>query len=414
MLDMDTWESAWTAVLFILSGGLIVGKLTEKPRIPDVAAYLLFGIAVGPFVFHWFFEPAQSQTTQFIVNLGATLILFDGGRSVSFSILKDVWISIALLATFGVLLATVVVGLAAHWLLGLPWLLSLLLAAVVASTDPATLIPVFKRVSIWPRLQQTVESESAFNDATASVLVFTLIGIVQQPGGTTWTAPVLYFLQSALIGLAVGLVCGLLALWLVSDKGWGIFHEYGSIVMLAVALGSYSGAEALHASGFMAAFTAGVITGNGASFRWSLARHTEENIHHFGNAITLILRMMIFVLLGAQVDFSVVSRYLVPGLAVVAVIVVFARPLVVMSSAGVDRRAKWSLRELLFMFWVRETGVIPAALSGVLMAEQVPGADVIGAVTFLAILFTILLQASTTGLVARKLGVLTSSLPEEV
>ncbi len=405
MLHMDHWESALLALIVVFGGGLIAGKLTDKPRIPDVAAYLLLGILLGPAVLNLVSEPIGSQVNLFILNAGATLILFDGGRAVRFSILRQVWVSIGLLATLGVLVSAFVVGLVAHWLVGTPWVFSLLLAGVIASTDPATLIPVFKRVPILPRLQQTVESESAFNDATASVLVMTLLSLITAKGAFHWYAPLVDFVSLSVIGLVVGFLCGLLALWLVSERGWGLFHDYGSMVMLVLALGAFELAGAFHASGLMAAFTAGVVTGNGASFGWPLSEHTEANVHHFGNFITLMMRMLIFVFLGTQVDFSAVWHYLWVGVVLVLVLMFVARPLSVLSSVLVDGRARWTWREILFMFWVRETGVIPAALAGMIAAEQLPGANLIGAITFLAILATILIQASTTPIVANQLGV---------
>lgn len=414
LIHFSSWETTLTVMVIVIFGGLIVAKLTEKPRIPDVAAFLLLGLLVGPSLLNLISEPNTSQVNQFILNLGATLIIFDGGRGVRVAILAKVWISISLLATLGVVISTVIVGLAAHMLLGLPWLVALLLGGVVASTDPATLIPVFQRVPILARLQQTVESESAFNDATGSVLVFAIVAAIAKGGAMNIGTPVLSFVHSASIGIVVGVLCGLACLLLVSPKGWGIFHEYGSVVLFVLAIGSFQLAEVLGASGLMAAFVAGVITGNGSAFKLPFARHTEENVHHFGNAMTLLMRMFIFVLLGTQVNFTTVHKYLWAGLGVVLVLMMVARPLSVLSSVLVDRRAKWHWREVLFMFWVRETGVIPAALAGMLAAEHVPGADMIAAVTFMAILITILLQASTTGVVAKRLGLLLEFDQEEI
>lgn len=414
MLQMDSVSSAWLILLIVFAGGLIMGKLTEKPRIPDVAAYLLFGILVGPYLLGWIKEPGQSVPNQFILTLGATLILFDGGRGAKFRVLKDVWLSIGLLATLGVLVTASITAVAAHYFLQLPWLISFLLAAVIASTDPATLIPVFKRVPIQERVRQTAESESAFNDATGAILTMTILGIVMGQSQLVWWHPVQDFMQEAVIGLIAGGLFGFLAIALVSERRWGVFHEFGSIVLLVAAMGSYAGASALGGSGFMAAFTAGVVTGNASSFRLPMADHTEKNIEHFFEAITLLKRMLIFVLLGTQVDFPMVLRYLWAGLAVLAVFIFIARPLTVLSSLLPDRRANWQWKEIGFFFWVRETGVIPAALSGMLLGQNVPYADVIAAITFLAILFTILLQATTTGPLAKRLGLLQSgSLQEE-
>ncbi|MBX6353098.1 MAG: sodium:proton antiporter [Thermoflavifilum sp.] len=405
MLQMADWESALAVLWLVVAGGLVVCKLTERPRIPDVAACLLLGIALGPAGLHWLQEPSGSQANQFILNLGALLIVFEGGRGVQFRILREVWLSISLLAVAGVLVTAAVVAAALHGVFAVPWLPALLLASVLSSTDPATLIPVFQRVPIWPRLQQTVESESAFNDATASVLVFALLGVLDAGTVHAWWQPVMAFLQSALVGLATGLACSLLALWLVSARGWGVLAEYSTLVLVVLALGSFEAAARLGGSGLMAAFTAGVVAGNSKSFGWPLSEREEARGHHFLGSITLVMRMLIFVLLGTQVDFQAVQAYAGEGMLAVVVLMLLARPLAVLVCVLPDRRVRWRWREVVFMFWVRETGVIPAALAGMLAARGVPGAAAIQAVTFLAILATILVQASSTGWVARKLGV---------
>src|SRR6202000_1994861 len=100
----------------------------------------------------------------------------------------------------------------------------------------------------------------------------------------------------------------------------------------------------------------------------------------------------IFILLGAQVDFHLMAQNWLGGTIVVVVLMLVARPLTVFPCALPDRRAQWSVKEMLFMCWTRETGVIPAALAGLLLGMKAPGAQIIASVTFLAILMTILLQ----------------------
>ena len=82
------------------------------------------------------------------------------------------------------------------------------------------------------------------------------------------------------------------------------------------------------------------------------------------------------------------------------------RPICVLACTLVDRQAKWKKNEILFMMWVRETGVIPAALSGIIVSTKVPGYEVISSVVFMTIIITLLVQASTTKIVAQKLDVL--------
>jgi cell volume regulation protein A len=118
------------------------------------------------------------------------------------------------------------------------------------------------------------------------------------------------------------------------------------------------------------------------------------------------MRLFIFILLGAQVDFALMAQYAWGGIAVVLIFMFVARPATVFLCAAPDRRAKWSFDEMLFMCWTRETGVIPAALAGLLTGMKAPGAQMIASVTFIAVLMTILIQAPTTKWLARRLGLL--------
>jgi len=118
------------------------------------------------------------------------------------------------------------------------------------------------------------------------------------------------------------------------------------------------------------------------------------------------MRLFIFILLGAQVEFTLMGQYLVGGMIVVAIFMLVARPTTVFLCALPDQRAKWSFNEMLFMCWTRETGVIPAALVGLLLGMKAPGAQMIASVTFIAVLMTILIQAPTTKWLASKLKLL--------
>ncbi len=415
MLQFISWQQAWALLALVLAGGLIMAKLTERPKIPDVVGYLLLGIVIGPTALHLISVPSDSTINQMLVNLGATMILFEGGMGIQLRTLRKTLVTVVLLATLGVIVTAFVVGVTAHFLLSLPWDYAFLLAAIIASTDPATLIPVFKRVRVYPRLQQTVEAESAFNDATAAVLFFTLLEMVSSGGRSISVyQPILQFFIESGIGLMIGLIGGYIALLLTSKKSWGIFHEYGSIVMFITAMGTFLLATVAGGSGFMAAFAAGLISGNGKSLKLPLSSHTETNIQHFYQAITFIFRTLIFVLLGSQVDFRIIVHYLWPALGIVLVLMFIARPLTVAAGVLPSLSVQWKPREYLFMCWTRETGVIPAALSSMLTVRNIPHMDSIRAVTFVAIIVTILLQASTTGLLAKKLNVLLPSYEKDI
>lgn len=390
-------------LIFILCLGMLFGRAAGWLKLPDVALFLVAGMIVGQGL-HLVTETSSSFTNQFILTIGSALILFDGGRNIRLSGLKKIWLTLTLLSVPGVLITCAVVAAAAHWLLGIPMMYAVLLGAIISSTDPATLIPVFKQIKIRTKVRETVESESAFNDATGSILTFTVLAMVTGGQAFSLSSSLLQFIETAVGGIVVGAVVGFILAYITGHLKLGWLRDYATIALVVTALGTYWLGETFHVSGFMATFTAGLIWGNADLFKLNLNDKHQE-MAHFSENITVIMRMLIFILLGSQVNFKVIYANLWPSLAVIAIFMLIARPLTVLACALPDRKAKWDRNEILFMFWVRETGVIPAALSGMVAGMGVKYADVIASVTFLAVLLTILLQAGTTAYVARKLGI---------
>jgi cell volume regulation protein A len=389
-------------VILILTIGMFSGKLASWLKLPDVAVFIAIGMVFGPGL-NLIHEPSGSLINQMILTVGSVFILFDGGRNLKLSGLRKVWITLSLLSLPGVLITMFIVGTGVHFLFGVDWSFSFLAAAVIASTDPASIIPVFKQVKIKERVRETVESESAFNDATGSILTFSMLAIVMGSGSLSIGSMSWDFVKTAFGGILVGIVVSALFTYLSGHVRRGILQEYASIVMIICGLAAYWLGDVLHVSGFMATFVAGIIWGNAETFKLSL-KTKEVEINSFAENITVMMRMLIFLLLGSQVNFGILGDYFWQSLVAVLLLMFVARPITVLLCALPDRTVKWTWQELLFMCWVRETGVIPAALSGMILAMGVAHAEIISAVTFMAIVLTIVIQASTTGWVARKLG----------
>ncbi|MBP1962507.1 cation:proton antiporter [Paenibacillus aceris] len=395
-------EHVIVLLVLIFGLGMLFGKAANWLKLPDVALFLMAGMIAGQ-AFHWIYEPSTSFTNQFILVIGSALILFDGGRNIKLAGLRQVWLTVGMLSIPGVIITCGVVAVAAHTLLSLPWLYALLLGAIIASTDPATLIPVFKQVKIRTKVRETVESESAFNDATASILTFSLIAIILGTREVSLLSGTLDFVKTALGGLLLGAVIGYAMTFLTAHLKLGMLRDYATIAMVVTSLGAYMAGEILGVSGFMATFTAGLIWGNAGTFKLDMADKRHE-MEHFSENITVIMRMLIFILLGSQVNFPVILEHVWTSLGVILVFIFIARPLTVLICTWLDRKAKWKWNEIIFMFWVRETGVIPAALCGMVAGLGIENSDLIASVTFMAVLITILFQASTTAFVAKKLG----------
>ena len=390
----------------ILAVGSFVGILAKKLKTPDVAIFLLVGMLLGPEMLGLIDIKADSAANQLILIFGSCYILFDGGASLKLKILKEVWLTVVILATLGVLISMLVTGVVAYWILGIPFIIALLLGATIASTDPATLVPVFQQVKIRERVAQAVMSESAFNDAMGAIATFTILGIAAGHAEFSLFGSIGELLWQSCLGISVGGVLGYLAAVLIAHERFSFLLEYAPLVTLMAVIGAYMGADGAHASGFMAVFTFGIILGNKDMFGFAMREREAERMEDYILTTALIMRMFIFILLGSQVNFTLMNEYLVGGVIIVLVLMFIGRPLTVFACAALDPKAKWTRNELLFMCWTRETGVIPGALAGMLVGMKAPGADVVASVTFIAILMTILIQATTTKWVAGKLGML--------
>ncbi len=390
----------------ILGVGTLTGFIARLLKIPDVVMFLFAGMALGSAGMGVIDVSVDSTLNQLLLIFGSCYILFDGGASVRINVLKGVWPTLLSLATLGVLISAIVTALAAQYLLHLPFIFALLLGAVIASTDPATLVPVFRQVKVRAKVAQTVMSESAFNDAMGAILTFAVLSIAMSGADFSISTSLLSLLQQSLLGIAGGVILGYLAALFIAHEKYSFLAEYAPVVTLMSVAAAYLSVDNLHASGFMAVFVFGMVLGNKDLLGFKMNEDEESKLEDFILTTSLIMRIFIFVLLGSQVNFTLLQQYFWSALAVVIVFILIARPLVVFTCALPNRAAKWTLQELLFMCWTRETGVIPGALAGMLVGMKVPYSDVIASVTFMAILLTIILQATTTKWLAGKLDLL--------
>lgn len=395
-----------TVFLIIFLLGTLAGKIARKLELPEVTLYILTGMIFGPSGLHTFDIQSDSIVNQLILLFGASFIIFHGGTVTSLKVLKQVWKTVTLLSTTGVLITALIVAIAASWVFHIHFLIALLLGAILASTDPAALVPIFQRFPVRHKVAQTVISESAFTDATGAIMTTVVLALVTSNETINPFHIGLDFLHLAFGGILVGAIVGFIAAFLISENDRGLLREFTPMVVILTVLAAYLGAEFIGASGFMSVFVAGLVIGNASSFRLTILPEQEHAMHQFIDPIGLKLGMSIFILLGSQVDFAVLRQYGLSALVVVAVFMFLARPITVLTSLIPDRQAKWKREEIAFFFWTRETGIIPAALVGMLASSGIPEIKLLSAITFVAILVTLVIQTSTTPWVARKLNLL--------
>ena len=389
----------------ILSTGMLSSYIAKILRLPDVVFLLFAGIILGVNGLNLIDIKVNSVLNQLILIFGSCYILFDGGASVRIQIIKKVWPTLLLISTFGVLITTFISAIAAQFFIGLPFIVALLLGSTIASTDPATLIPVFKQTKVPAKISQLVISESAFNDAMAVILTMTLFSMAVGENAFSLSQSFIGLLQQSIVGILAATSLGYISVSIISHQKYGFLREYAPLVTLMTVASAFLAADNFHASGFMAVFIFGIVLGNKDLFGFKTNNKEQEKLDDFILTTSLIMRIFIFILLGSQVDFSLIAKYFWPALGVVLVFMFVARPLTVFLCALPNRKANWKLKELILICWTRETGVIPGALASMLIGLNAPHADIIAAVTFMAIIITITIQPLTTGWLVEKLSI---------
>jgi cell volume regulation protein A len=387
----------------LLAAGLVAEVVAGLLRVPRMVVLLTAGALLGPDVADVLELPLDSAAVQILLTLGVSLILFYGGLGLAFSVLRPVALGLGLLAVPGVVLTAVVTGAVAALAFDVPMEAGLLLGAVLAPTDPAILIPLFERLRIRAKVAQTVIAESALNDVTGAVLALALAAAVIESGGSL-ASPLGDFLLDLIVSTALGAAFGIALAIAISTRRLGIWRESPTIAVLLVVAGGYFTIDYAGGSGYLGAFLAGLIVSNMDELGLGMRSHREAEMRVFTEATADIVVIFVFLTLGANLPFDTMADEALPALITLAALILVARPLTVLACLLPDRSGRWRREELVFLSWTRETGVVPAALVGILVAEGVPYEAELATVVAFAVVATLALQSTTKRWLARKLG----------
>jgi potassium/hydrogen antiporter len=392
----------------ILGAGLVSQLIATLLRLPEIVVLVAVGALIGPSVLGIVSNPLNGVGAQLLFNIGVALILFHGGTGISLRVISRTALGLGLLVLPGVLITAVIVALVVWPVFGVAFPVALLISAVLSATDPAILIPLFDRLKLRPKVSQTVIAESAFNDVTGTVLTLTLVGVAEA-GSFTLSGPALEFVQELVFGAVIGVVAGLVLCYAIASTARsGIWDESPGVAILAVVVLGYFSTEFLGGSAYLAVFVMGLMIGNMELLGLG---HQDEHatlLEGFLGQAAEIATLLVFVTLGLNLPFEALGKYLLGGILVMFVFIFVARPITVLACLLPDRRGGWTREEIAFISWCRETGVIPAAVASLLLARGVEGAEIAVSLVALAICTTLILQATTAGYVARRLGLLES------
>ncbi len=391
---------------FVLVGSVVTllailaVRLSSRAGLPSLLVYLLMGVLLGESGVGIGFEDAQLAHALGFAALA--VILAEGGLTSSWRELRPSMALGVALATVGVAVSVGIVAVVGHVLLGLPWELAVLLAAVLAPTDAAAVFSVLRVVPLPSRIRGALEAESGLNDAPTVVLV-TLIstGVV----GDHPPALVAGIIVGELaLGVACGLGAGFGGAWLMRRAALPTAGLYPLAVLTLAFLG-YGVATALHGSGFAAVYVAALVLGSA-----DLPHRTATR--SFAEGVAWLAQIGLFVMLGLLLSPGRITLGTV-GLALVVVLVLtfLARPVSVLAGAVV-RPMPWN--ELAFLSWAGLRGAVPVVLATIPLSEGVSGAERLFDLVFVIVVVDTLVTGPTLPWVARVLRVAHRSEPRDL
>ncbi|MEY9936275.1 potassium/proton antiporter [Streptacidiphilus sp. MAP5-3] len=365
-------------------------RLSSRSGLPSLLLYLGIGVllghdGIGSITFD------NAELTQVLGYAALVVILAEGGLGTRWSDIKPSVPAAAVLATIGTAISVGVVAVGAHLLTGADWRVSLLLGAVVSSTDAAAVFSVLRRVPLPSRLSGLLEAESGFNDAPVVILVvaFATAGPID-----SWYVLTGTVIAELAIGVVVGLVVGRLgALTLrhVALPSSGLYP----IAVVALTILAYAGGALLDGSGFLATYICALLLGNARLPHGPATRG-------FAEGLAWIAQISMFVMLGLLVNPHTMADAIVPALVVGLVLVLAARPASVLLTLT-PFRITW--REQVLLSWAGLRGAVPIVLATIPVVHKVPGADQLFNTVFLLVVVFTLLQGPTLPWLARGLRI---------
>lgn len=372
-------------------------KLSSKLGIPVLLAFILLGMLFGveglakiPFDDYAF----AGQ----ICAVALIFIMFYGGFGTKWSEAKPVVTQAVLLSSAGVALTAGITGLFCHFALRINWLESLLIGAVISSTDAASVFSVLrsKRLNLKYNTASMLEVESGSNDPCAYMLTVIILSVMS---GSVKGEQVAYMIFAQLVyGALFGVAIAMVALWALRMFRFAA-DGFDAIFILGVAILSYAAPEALGGNGYLSAYIVGIIMGN----------HEIKNkkaIVHFFNTTTSLMQVVLFFLLGLLATPSLLLDGAFTALAIALFLTFVARPAAIFA---ILTPLGGTLKQQLLVSWAGLRGAASIVFAVMATVNSAYTRNDLFHIVFFIVLLSILLQGSLIPAVARRLDMIDES-----
>lgn len=391
-LTATSLASALAVVGAVIIVSALLSGLIDRSGLPQVAVFLMLGAVLGPFGLRVLNISLNSPSLKVVSILSLALVLFTDAVSLNIAeVRRRASLALRLLGP-GTLLSAALIALAAWWLLGLAVPAAALLGAALASTDPVLLRGLLKRRDIPADARHALQLESGLNDAVLLPIVLVAIAFLNPGQARSSSAFAQLGLNLFILGPAAGILIGLLgvaALDLIR-KRIGIRRDYESLYSLGIAFTAFAAAEAVHGSGFLAAFAAGMTIA-------ALDVELCDCFVEYGAVTAEMFLLFTFVLLGSSLIWTGLTVINGPVLLFTAIAVLIRTPVYLLSLLGsnVDMRGR------MLIAWFGPRGLSSLLLVLLAVFAGVPDSERWFSICSLVVLVSVVLHGGSPMLLAR-------------
>ncbi|GAB2634021.1 potassium/proton antiporter [Psychrobacter pocilloporae] len=401
---MDTLNILYLVGAVLIFASIMASTLSARLGVPLLLLFLIVGMLAGEQGILGI-EFSQYGLANFVGQAALACILLDGGLRTSFKSFRVGLKPAITLATWGVLVTVLVLGVFVTWLLDVDWRFGLLMAAIVGSTDAAAVFSLLRNggVKLNDRVQATLELESGANDPLAILLVTGLIALNVDPAGQTAFGFLVLLFQQLSFGLGMGLLFGYLLSRLLPKIH--LAEGMYAILILSAGLAVFAATNLIGGSGFLAVYLTGVLIGN------HKVRSTEH-VMRVMDSFAWLSQAVLFVVLGLLVTPSNVLNVWHYSVAIAAFMIFIARPIAVYTSV---KPFKFKDREIGFISWVGLRGAVPITLAILPVMAGIDNAFMLFDIAFGVVVLSLILQGTTIPTMANlfKVRIPTNKDPKE-
>ncbi len=374
----------------------------------NIASILLWILAHVFFIRHALFIELIIEKIDFskvLMDIMLCFMLYAGAFHTNFEAIKKEKKSIAILSVLGTFISTFLIGGLLYGftiLINYPidFIICLLFGSLISPTDPIAVLGILNNTRVDDRLKTNIVGESLFNDGVG-IVIFTTILAVIQTGSSEFSLShtLIFFLQEAIGGIIFGVVLGYLAFKLLKSID---HYQTELLITISVVMGGYVMASLLHISGPLAMVVAGLITGGDQVRREAMSNITETYLDKFWEMVDELLNALLFLLIGLRISvLEYKPEYLLLGLAAIVIVLLSRYFSFISLSMLFKKKLNLTHKHQLFMVWSGLKGGLSFAMA--LSVSAMPEKQPIVFMTYIVVLFSILVQGLSIQKVAEKL-----------